>query len=65
MELMNAYTKFKKNSLPDNNGIAPMELKRLGTGEPAPTCRESPSQPSEETALADDELIESRQSGMR
>jgi hypothetical protein len=65
MELMNAYTKFKKNSLPDNNGIAPMELKRLGTSVPAPTCRESPSQPSEETALADDELIESRQSGMR
>lgn len=65
MELMNAYTKFKKNSLPDNNGIAPMELKRLGTSVPAPTCRESPSQPSEETALADDELIESRQNGMR
>jgi hypothetical protein len=65
MELMNAYTKFKKNSLPDNNGIAQMELKRLGTSAPAPTCRESPSQPSEETALADDELIESRQNGMR
>ena len=65
MELMNAYTKFKKNSLPDNNGIAQMELKRLGTSAPAPTCRESPSQPTGETALAGDELIESRQSGKR
>jgi hypothetical protein len=65
MELMKAYAKFKKNLLPDNNEIVQMERKRQGTSAPAPTCRESPSQPTEETALAGEELIESRQSGMR
>ena len=62
---MNAYAKFKKNSLPYNNGIVQMERKRQRTSAPALTCRESPSQPTGETALADNELIESRQSGMR
>jgi hypothetical protein len=62
---MNAYAKFKKNSLPYNNGIVQMERKRQRTSAPAPTCRESPSQPTGETALAGYELIESRQSGMR
>ena len=65
MELMNAYAKFKKNSLPYYTGIVQMERKRQRTSAPAPTCRESPSQPTGETALADNELIESRQSGMR
>ena len=62
---MNVYAKFKKNSLPYNNGIVQMERKRQRTSAPAPTYRESPSQPTGETALAGDELIESRQSGMR
>jgi hypothetical protein len=62
---MNAYAKFKKNSLPYNNGIVQMERKRQRTSAPAPTCRESPSQPTGETALVGDELIESRQSGKR
>jgi hypothetical protein len=46
---MNAYAKFKKNSLPYNNGIVQMERKRQGTSAPAPTCWESPAQPTEKT----------------
>jgi hypothetical protein len=65
MELMNAYAKFKKNSLPYNNGIVQMERKRQGTSAPAPTCWESPAQPTEKTTPSGDELIESRQSGKR
>lgn len=40
---MNAYAKFKKNSLPYNNGIVQMERKRQGTSAPAPTCRDRPA----------------------